>query len=361
VIQRQSANRKKDFPVGLLLFLGVTVMFMVRFVKITLNNDFGGTHAYIQILNLGMPLVEGTYYDERAYEESIVTIDSLVKETLGLDKINPSTILAVQIPGFGNFNEFAKNEIEKGEDINSFVLNDESIKKEEKPEKPEADPSGIRNPDIVKNIDQTNPQVLLYTTHTAEAFGQAKDRSDDPTKNVIGVGELIAKELEEYYGIATILDKTKHDTFYEVSYDRSKETLHKYKEQYGEGQFNMVVDIHRDGVGRDKKHVVTETINSESLARLMFVETTNSGPENYATTTAINQRMMENCNKLFPGLGRYIRKTDYGLAKYNQEVFKNTTLIEVGAEPNTPAEAQASAKYIARLIAEEIHYQENNP
>ncbi|MGL4761287.1 MAG: stage II sporulation protein P [Sarcina sp.] len=359
MIQRQSVSRKKDFPVGLLLFLGVTIIFMVRFVKIALNNDFGGSHAYIQILNLGMPLVEGTYYDETAYEESIVTIDSLVKETLGIDNIDPTTILAAQIPGFGGFNEFVKNEVNVTPETNpTFVLNEESIKKQEKPTVKEVDQTGIRNPEIVKKLDQGNPKVLLYSSHTAEAFGQAKNFDDDPTKNVVAVTELIAKELEEYYGIAVIHDKTKHDVFYEQSYSRSKETLYKYKEQYGANQFNMVVDIHRDGVGRDKKHVVTENINGENVAKIMFVDTRNS--PNFANTHAMNQRLMENSKKLFPGLARSVRTANNGRSQYNQEVLNNTTLIEVGAEPNTPAEAQATAKYIARLIAEEVHYKENN-
>ena len=211
---------------------------------------------------------------------------------------------------------------------------------------------------IVKKLDQGNPQVLLYSTHTAEAFGQAKDFHEDSTKNVVGVTELIAKELEEYYGIAVIHDKTKHDVFYEQSYSRSKETLYKYKEQYGVDQFNMVVDIHRDGVGRDKKHVVTGNLNGENIAKIMFVDTRNS--PNFANTHAMNQRLMENSKKLFPGLARTIRSANKGRSMYNQEVLNNTTLIEVGAEPNTPAEAQATAKYIARLIAEEVYYQENN-
>ena len=357
MIQR-SVNKKRDFPVGLLLFLCASIFFMVRFVKIALNHDLGGSHAYIQILNLGMPLVEGTYYDESAYEESIVTIDSLVKETLGLDKINPSTILAAQIPRFGAFNEFIKGEVQMQENIDSFVLDDKSVKKEEKPSKGEIDPNQVRNPNIVKNLDQTNPQVLLYNTHTTEAFGQSKNFIDDPTKNVVGVTELIAKELEEYYGIAVIHDKTKHDVFYEKSYDRSKETLYKYREKYGVNHFDLVVDIHRDGVGRDKKNVVTGNINGENIAKLMFVDTKNS--PNFNNTHAINQRLMENSNKLFPGLARTIRSANRGLRQYNQEVLNNTTLIEIGAEPNTVKEVENTAKYVARLIAEEIYYRDNN-
>ncbi|MGL5575120.1 MAG: stage II sporulation protein P [Sarcina sp.] len=368
---QKSIRKKQDFPVGGFLFLGVSIIFMVRFVNVALQNDLGGTHAYVQILNLGMPLVEGTYYDERAYEESNVTISGLIKETLGINSIDPTTILAMEIPRFNKFNEveFVKNDtpIENKEGVDSFVLDDGSIKKEEKPAAGEADPLGIRNPDIVKKLDQTNPQILMYNAHTTEAIGQGRNLIEDKTKNIQGVTELIEKELEEYYGIAVIFDKTKHDVFYEQSYQRAKETLYQYKEKYGENQFNLVIDVHRDGVVpingviTDRlKNAVTTNINGENVSRIMFVETSNSGPENYATTTEINKRMIDKSNELFPGLARYVRKTERGLQKYNQEVFKNSTLIEIGAEINTPTESQAAAKYVARLIAEEIHYQENN-
>ncbi|MGL4656331.1 MAG: stage II sporulation protein P [Sarcina sp.] len=368
---QKSIRRKQDFPIGGFLFLCVSVIFMARFVNIALQSDLGGTHAYVQILNLGMPLVEGTYYDERAYEESNVTISGLIKETLGINNIDPTTILAMEIPRFNKFNEIelVKNDIpiENQNEIDSFVLDDESVKKQEKLIIGEDDPLGIRNPNIVKRLDQTNPQVLMYNAHTTEAIGQGRRLIEDKSKNIQGVTELIEKELEEYYGIAVIFDKTKHDTFYEQSYDRAKETLYKYKEQYGEGRFNLVIDVHRDGVVPENgevterlKQAVTTEMNGESVSRLMFVETSNSGPENYATTTAINQRMFDKCNEIFPGLARYIRKGQRGYKKYNQEVFKNSTLIEIGAEINTPAESKAAAKYVARLIAEEIHYQENN-
>ena len=365
MVQRRS--KRKEFPVGTLLFLGVTIFFMVRFVNITLKNDLGGSHAYVQILNLGMPVVEGTYYDEAAYEESTVTIKGIIKQTLGLNNIDTSTILAAQIPRFNDFNEaFVQNELKPDttEIVDSFVLEDGSIKKEEKPK---IDPSGIRNPNIVKTLDQANPQILMVNSHTTEAIGQPRVLVEDPSKNIQGVTELIVKELEDYYGISVIYDKTKHDVFYEQSYYRSKETLQGYKAKYGEGQFNLVIDVHRDGVleagGKitpKLKNAITTEINGEKVSRIMFVETTNSGPENYATTNAIAKRMLASCNELFPGLGRDIRTFNNGKAKFNQEVFKNSILIEIGAEISTVAESQATAKYLARLIAEEVYYQENN-
>lgn len=358
--QRSVRRRNNDFPVGLMLFMILSIVFMCRFVNIFLNNETRDSHAYVQILNAGLPVAKGTYYDEASYEESIVDIKSLVKETLGIDKIDPSTILAMQIPGFNGFNQYVKANVETQNDVDKFVLNDESIDKkteEEKP-KPEADASGVRNPNIVKELDESNPEVLLYQTHSDEGFTVPGHFTPDTNYNIVGVGEFIAKELEEYYGIAVIHDKTKHDTMYEDSYERSRETVKRYSQEYPNG-FDIIVDLHRDSVGMDKKHVVTREINGENLATLILVDTQNS--KNFASTNAMNQRIFNMSEELFPGLTRHIRTVQRGRSMYNQDIMPNTTLIEVGAEANLAEEAHRTAQYVARLIAEEVHYKNNNP
>lgn len=363
LVKRQAVSRNKDFPVGLLLFLIVSLFFMVRFVKVFLANDVGGSHAYAQIINAGMPMLKATYYEKDAYEE-FVNIESIIKETLWLDKINPTTILAAEIPGFETFNQLVLND-EAGdlnnegttnpvEDVDSFVLGDDSITK---PEAISVDPAGIRNPDIVKTLDQSNPEVLMYHTHNTEAYSVDRNFTEDLDKNIMGIGDLVVKELEEYYGIAVVHDKTKHDTMYTDSYYRSRETIQKYSEQYPNG-FDLVIDLHRDGVGKTNKKPVLRNINGEDVAAIYFVDTRNSS--NFENTHDITTRMDAKANELFPTFSRGIRTANQGKSKYNQDIMKNTILLEVGAESNTPEEAKASAKYIARLIAEEVYYRNNN-
>lgn len=363
MIRKQKVRRKKDFPVGMTLILILAVVFMVRFVKIALANEVGGSLAYIQIFNAGMPLVGGTYYDEEAYEEIDVTLPSLIIETLGINKIDYNKILAMQLPTFKDYDIIARAEADKEKadsTVNSFELGNQSIAKVE-PKKEGEIPQGVRNPDIVRALDQSKPMVLLYNTHSDEAFYTPTSASRNKEENVVGVTELIAKELEEYYGIATIYDKTHHAMSYNDAYYRSRETLQAYEQKYK--NFEMVIDIHRDGVRGSgnpidhNKHLVTSELNNESLAKILFVDTRNS--PKFEASHAMNQRMDQKANEIFPGLSRGIRTANNGKAMYNQQIMDNTTLIEVGAESNTPQEAQNTAKYIARLIAEEIHARGN--
>ena len=45
---------------------------------------------------------------------------------------------------------------------------------------------------------------------------------------------------------------------------------------------------------------------------------------------------------------------------YSQDLSKNAYLMEVGSEQSNTEDAMNTAKYIARIIAEEIYRQDNN-
>lgn len=62
--------------------------------------------------------------------------------------------------------------------------------------------------------------------------------------------------------------------------------------------------------------------------------------------------IMNTSNKLFPGFCKGIYYYNYGTRYFNQDKSNNAVLIEVGADINTTGEAKASAKYLARIIAE---------
>ena len=46
--------------------------------------------------------------------------------------------------------------------------------------------------------------------------------------NIVGIGDVLKKELEKNYNVEVIHDKTIHNTTYIESYKRSGETLDKY-------------------------------------------------------------------------------------------------------------------------------------
>lgn len=348
-------NVKRELPIGMIMLSILILLFMTRFVKVALSGDIMGNHAYVQMLNEGVPILKGSCYNKDAYEESTVTVGSIVLETLGLDKISPETILSAQLPGFSGF--VSNNELVKNEGlVDSFEISEESIAKVDKKNvEPKADPSAVRNPNIVKTLDNSKPEVLLYNSHTTEAFtgndASRKSYSSDMESNIVGVTSLIEKELEEYYGISVIHDKTVYCSNFDKSYDRSREGVQKYLDKYGD--FKVIVDVHRDA-GIPTKDRTTANINGESVAKLLFP--TGKNNKNYTETQALINRMNDDIKEFFPELHRGVLERNRATSNsYNQDLSKNAVLIEVGADKNTEEEAMNTAKYVARLIAEEVN------
>lgn len=352
-------RRSTGLSMGIIIMLMITIFFMGRFVQVALSRNVMGNHAYIQMINAGIPMLKAGYYNEDAYIESDITIGSLVLETLYIDKINVETLLSFQIPGFREF--ASNNELVKSDDFKeSFKLTDSSVEKkpsnvEDKPSEPSKGNKGeVRNPEIVKSLDNSKPEVLIYSSHTAEGFGEGGSFSNDQSKNIIGVGALVEKELEEYYGISVIHDKTMYAADYNSAYQRSREGVKTYLNKYDD--LKVIVDLHRDG--GPKRENVTTNINGEDVARIMF----SNGRNNpyYGQSSKMVDNMINDLNKNFPGLSRGV--LTYNKAKsnsFNQDLAPEACLIEVGSENNTVEEAMNSAKYIARIIAEEVNRKNN--
>lgn len=270
---------------------------------------------------------------------------------------NPVNIVKNQIPLFKEYNNVKYNNHinfdENGREItkiNSYNVDSNSIIKlnpEEKKGTEGLSVSKAFNKDLVKQLNEGKPEVLIYHSHTMEAYGAASD-SADTSQSVIGVGGVLQDELKKY-GIASIHDTTISRS-YDESYNRSRNTVSEYLKKYGD--FKIIIDLHRDSV--PNKSAITATLNGESMAKIMFV-TANNNPhakDNHALIDEMNNM----ARKLFPGLSRGITCYRNGKNKsFNQDLSKNALLIEVGSHVNTPKEAQTTAKYIARLIAEKIN------
>ncbi len=352
MIETIRINKKVELPIGMIICLVISMLFMTRFVQVALTRNITGNHAYVQMINGGIPILKGSYYDKDAYEESTVTIGSLLMETLYIDKINIDALLSHGVAGFKGF--ASNNELVENNTLSSFTIKEQSIEVKDNEEK-KANPNGVRNSKIVKTLDQSKPEVLLYNTHTTEAFtGDVEGKnaySDDMSENIVAVTSLIEKELEEYYGISVIHDKTVYCSDWNNSYKASRKGVQSYLNKYDD--FKLVVDVHRDG-GIPTKERTTANINGESLVKLLFP--TGKNNVNYSETKALINRMNNDIKEFFPELYRGVLERNRASSNsYNQDLSKNSVLIEVGGDKNTFEEASNTAKYIARLIAEEVY------
>lgn len=270
------------------------------------------------------------------------------KSILAMFNLNPLNIVKNEISYLENKNfkeEFTKDEIINQSKvveqivINPFNLSESEISKQEN----KVETAG--NPE-----DNSKKKILIYHSHTSEAYSPGETRKVDQNQNIVAVGEMLTKELQKQ-GFTVIHDKTVHDLDYNKSYYKSRETISKYYSKYG--NFDFVIDMHRDS-GPDRKYVISK-INDESIARLMFVTTTKD-PRYKAHMSNINS-IFSIAEKLYPTLfrERNIHTNLSGIKYYNQDLSDNAVLLEVGATSNNLQEALNSMKYLSRVLAEHIN------
>ena len=194
------------------------------------------------------------------------------------------------------------------------------------------------------------PRVLIYHTHTYEAFEQnpndpypecGKWRTEDSRYNIVRVGDALAEELEAL-DIEVVHDTTEHEPpKLGTAYLRSLKTLEGYA-QRGE-EFDMMIDLHRDAASSRNTNPSCVTANGIKYARMMVLIKPN-WKENYKLAQAVTDGL----NAEIPGICRDVMVKN---GRYNQHMSENAVLIEVGHNKNTLEEAVNAAKPLAKVIA----------
>lgn len=212
------------------------------------------------------------------------------------------------------------------------------------------------------------PRVLIYHTHTWEAYEMTQAASYTPTEtwrtkddlhNMVRVGEELAGELTKR-GFYVVHDTTPFEPpNLSDAYARSLAMLEDRLDA-GE-QYDYLFDVHRDAYSGLYNGSNCARQDGEEMAYVMMLVgkgtgATGSGfderpdwPRNLELAQAITDGM----NSLVPGISRDVKiKT----GRFNQHVSTGALLIEIGNNKNTLEEALASCPVIAQAIAD-VHMQ----
>ena len=199
------------------------------------------------------------------------------------------------------------------------------------------------------------PRVLIYHTHTHEAYAQTVAdpyreteswRTEDQTHSVVRVGEALAALLTDY-GFDVVHDTADYEyPKLNTAYARSLDML---ETKRGE-TFNLCVDLHRDAW--DKSMAECAYVGSQRAAQLMML-IGNGGnfdvKPDYEANLAFAARLTDRVNALCDGLCRPVMVKN---GRYNQHLFTPSVLIEVGHNLNTLEEALASMPVLAEALAD---------
>ncbi len=323
----------------------IAMLLMLPCVVKAGSTDSSRNLFYVEVLNYCFPMAKVTSFNEEDMAENSFSITEKLLEITGTDINNPLSLIGKEVSCLAAVN--TKNY--EGYDVQYFTLNDGQISKEGDTNTAEINNVNVVDPNLKQKLNTQKPAVLIYHTHTTESYMPGAATNFDDTQNVVAVGDELVKELQNNYGISAINDRTVHNaTAYTQSYSRSAVTLDSYLKKYGD--FKLVIDLHRDSVSN--KNSVTMKINGESVAKIMLVMSRKN--PHFNTNMAMANKLIQNSDKLFPGFCKGVCYYNYGTRYFNQDKSNNAVLIEVGADINTTAEAKASSKYLARIIAESL-------
>ncbi|WP_294395021.1 stage II sporulation protein P [uncultured Clostridium sp.] len=337
--------------IGLIILIILVSIFFIRVIGVLKDNKERGAFVYVQLLNIGLPIVESEVYDEGSYAENKLSISNVCFDAVGLKDMTYQKILSKELSILRNIDTGNTNYVyeDKGDRnsifvYNPFTVSEDSISKETAAS--DITNTQIYNPSLKKPLDDSKPEVLIYHTHTSENYGADCPDSLNEETNVVGAGDVLENELRNNYGISVVHDKTNHCESYNDSYKRSAETVDYYLKEYGD--FKIIIDLHRDSV--DNKAATTTEIYGMSASRIMFVNAKNS--TRYAKNKELTEKIFNKTQELFPGLPRKIYTYNRGINAFNQSKSDGCVLFEIGSHTNTPEESKVTAECMARVIAE---------
>ncbi len=211
----------------------------------------------------------------------------------------------------------------------------------------------LKKQPAVKIKKNAGPQVLIYHTHTTEAYAENPTaRTTDKSQSVCAVGDEIAEQLKAA-GIGVLHDTTYHDyPAYNGSYDRSRVTMQKdLKQNPG---IQVTLDIHRDAMHRTDgtKLKPTAVVNGKKAAQIMIISGCDDkgtlGYPNWEYNLRLALRLQKAVAVNDTNLARPL---DFCARKYNQDMTKGSLLVEVGTDANTLEEAKYAGELFGRALA----------
>lgn len=222
--------------------------------------------------------------------------------------------------------------------------------------KSDLNPKVLLNKDMTMKQDNSKPQILIYHTHSQEAFVDSREGKRD--MSIVGVGDYLTKILTEQYDYNVIHLTDSFDIVDGVldrhkAHDQSLAKVTQVLEEYP--SIELIIDLHRDGVD-ESLHLVSE-VNGKPTAQIMFFNglsrLASVGEIDYLynpnreDNLALSLQMKMKAEAYYPGL---TRKNYLHAYEYNLSLRPKAMLIEAGAQTNTFQEELNAMEPLAVLL-----------
>lgn len=203
-------------------------------------------------------------------------------------------------------------------------------------------------------LKQTNdkPQILIYHTHSQEAYDDSRPGVEDDT--VVGMGSYLAQILHDQYGYNVIHDRTYYDVIggkngYNLAYSEGLAGV--TKDLNDNPSIEVVIDLHRNS-GAEK----LVTINGVETANVMLFNglcRDQNGPlvdldnPNLQDNLAFSFQLQLKARELYPGLfiKNYLKSY-----RFNMHVRPKYLLMELGTWKNSVQSARNAIGPFAQIL-----------
>ncbi len=210
--------------------------------------------------------------------------------------------------------------------------------------------------DMTIKGENDKPQILVYHTHSQEAFA---DSVAGQGMTIIQVGDYLT-ELLTNYGFNVIHCTDSFDVDANGNLDRSNAYVNALPaiQQILEDNpsIEVVLDIHRDGLPENVDKLVTN-INGKQTAKIMFFNGLSRSSAAGEIDYLYNRYRSENLALSFQAKLKameyypdFTRKNYLDAYQYNLHVKDKAMLIEVGAQNNTFEEAKNAMEPLSNIL-----------
>ena len=270
-------------------------------------------------------------------ETDIAELETASTEILSVSSDNISPVLLAQMSDFAYLlNHYYT--VDSGTSADEELLNAEKLLAQNL--------SIEQTPDV--------PQILIYHTHSQEAFVDSEE--GNPEHTIVGMGKVLAEELRKY-GYQVIHDTKSYDLINGIldrsaAYDHARAGVQKILAE--NPTIEVIIDLHRDGV--EGKKFVTE-VDGKPASMIMFFNgiSRNSASEPLywlenpyiQENLAFSLQLQLKAEEQYPGLMRNIYLK---AERFNLHLRPRSLLIEAGTQLNTLEEERNAMVPLADLI-----------
>lgn len=209
----------------------------------------------------------------------------------------------------------------------------------------------LNSKDLKISKTDESPQILIYHTHSREAFSDSV--AGDASQTIVGVGDRLAQILTETYGFGVLHHTAEYDTVRDDAYAKSLPAIEALLKE--NPSIQVIIDLHRDSGVKDVHRTIE--IDGRKTATFMLFNglsrTKKTGNISYLKNSnlednlAFSFQMQVKAGEYYPGITRKIYLKGY---RYNMHLKPRTLLIELGDNNSTVEEAMNTCEPLAHIL-----------